>query len=194
MDGPLAILRWAGPCGTSLLPRFRPDFHHRWQALIGDGSAFNDYTYHCNVVTPPTGERAFQACCGGIGAEAPLVDLLPANLDKLHGLKVSVIYGEETWMDVSMGMRLVRESMAHRRKHHLNTPAAWKGTSSDEMEGQLDGSLPTNPIPNGSDGYGISMDYIPNAGHQVMADNPVAFNEVIINRIFKWSPAAKTSV
>lgn len=183
IDGPLAILRWAGPCGTGLLPRFRPDFHRRWEALIGDGSAFNEYTYHCNVVKPPTGERAFQACCDGIGATVPLLHLLPQNFDSLNKLKISIMYGEDTWMPVGKGMRIVRSAMLHRRANaELN--GFWR-PASPATNSVLDSEI-KQPLENGTDGFGVSIDYIAGAGHQVMADNPVGFNEALIQRIFNW--------
>ena len=107
---PLSILRAAGPLGPKVLPKFRPDFEERWSRIIDDPKAFYDYTYHCNAGRP-TGELGFQACCvGRIFAQQPLLDILPNK--HLPSLPVTVVYGQQSWMDKSAGVELVKTLQA----------------------------------------------------------------------------------
>jgi pimeloyl-ACP methyl ester carboxylesterase len=132
---PFGIMRAAGPWGSSLIPRFRPDFADRWEGVIDDVGVFTDYVYHCNAKTPAQGEYAFRACVQGPAyAKVPLAEFIPARLPA--EVRLSVLHGERTWMDVGAYRAMVEKVsklrggtgaallMVERAGHQLNTDNA----------------------------------------------------------------------
>lgn len=175
---PLAVLRAAGPWGPNFLPKVRPDFAGRWSNLP-DPMIFYDYTYHCNALTPPTGEKAFKACCEGRGfAKEPLATIIPQRFDRLLSFTRSIhdplergvlmkmvphttiMYGEHTWMTKSAGFDMalaVRQLL-----HEANTSTT---------------SSPTTRSPK------VVCATVSDAGHQLNTDNVDEFNAKLVSAI-----------
>jgi pimeloyl-ACP methyl ester carboxylesterase len=107
-NSPLSLLRAAGPIGPSLIQRVRPDLVNKFGRFFPDEDRTAlDYIYHVNAQAP-AGEEAFAKLTVPIGfAAKPLVNRLH---EISEDVPVSFIYGEDTWMDIRVGVK-AKESM-----------------------------------------------------------------------------------
>eukprot|EP01117_Protostelium_nocturnum_P009962 TRINITY_DN354_c0_g1_i1.p1 TRINITY_DN354_c0_g1~~TRINITY_DN354_c0_g1_i1.p1 ORF type:complete len:385 (-),score=146.94 TRINITY_DN354_c0_g1_i1:128-1282(-) len=102
---PLAAVRVAGPWGPGLVSRFRSDLSDKFWHLH-NSDVVTKYIYHINA-QEPHGENAFALLSSGLAwASNPLQDRL-IHLDKKVGL--TMIYGEDTWMDRKAGYSVAKQ-------------------------------------------------------------------------------------
>jgi len=98
ISSPFSLLKAAGPVGPKLIQWARPDLVQKFQHLVRDKSVCSSYFYHCNA-QDASGDIAFS------NLKIPFswaVDPLEFYLPKLpRDLRVSMIYGKNTWMDIN---------------------------------------------------------------------------------------------
>jgi len=106
---PLSFLRFSGPFGPRMLPRFRPDLVQKFTNLVGEenNSLIPNYLYHCNA-HHPAGEAAFSRLCDDFAwAKVPLLRRLP---ELENNLKVTIVYGEDSWVDPKLSKTILEKA------------------------------------------------------------------------------------
>lgn len=102
---PLFIVRAAGPAmGPLLLRKMRSDIVEKYENVIENhDKTIAKYVYHCNS-QKHTGELAFKHLLEvGHWPKFPMCDRLDQLCDKIP---MTVIFGEDSWLDNSYGPRL----------------------------------------------------------------------------------------
>lgn len=101
---PLAVLRATGPWAPGLVSRFRGDIVSRFSSRYTDDT-IADYIYHCNVQNP-AGETAFSNICSPLGW--PRFGMLSKADQVPESLRITLIYGEESWSDKEAGKSMTK--------------------------------------------------------------------------------------
>lgn len=146
-------LRGLGPWAPDFISRMRPDFLERWKGLVEDPKIILDYIYHCNAQKCNMGDHAMAKTVqpdSRAVAALPLKPVLPTQLDK--AIKLSIVYGSDTWMDKKAGDEMFEERKEFLKKNYPEF--AHKSTG--------------------------LLDHLHNAGHQVNSDQPELYNEYAI--------------
>ncbi|CAD2219113.1 abhydrolase domain-containing protein 5 [Angomonas deanei] len=96
-QNPLALLRGSGPIGPLLIKKARPDFRKRWEDFLDNTDIMYDYLYHCNALSPPTGETLFKVCSHlDVAAKIPFSEFLP---QLSMNIPVGFLFGEISTID-----------------------------------------------------------------------------------------------
>ncbi|CAI6362247.1 unnamed protein product [Macrosiphum euphorbiae] len=104
---PLWPVRFAGPYGQWLVTNLRSDILKKFEPVLGEQSTvIGEYIYQCNSQRA-TGESAFTSLVTGFGwAKNPMIKRIH-DLDKR--VPITFIYGQNTWMDQSIGQKIKLE-------------------------------------------------------------------------------------
>lgn len=109
---PLAVIRATGPCGPSLVHKFRADLKEKFRSKLQDDcGAFLDYIYHCNA-QKASGELAFKALALPFGwPKFPLINRL---VDMKDSVNMTFIYGSRSWIESEPG-EILRDQLGSSR-------------------------------------------------------------------------------
>lgn len=107
---PLTFFRATGKWGAEKFAQSRDHIGRGYSAFFKDNNVVPDYMYHCNAKSPPSGETAFFYMHQRFGwARRPLEHEFVSRSQTHYSL--SILYGENTWMDIDAGKRLVQEML-----------------------------------------------------------------------------------
>lgn len=158
-------LRTLGPFAPNFINNMRPDFLERWEGLVEDPKMIMDYIFHCNAQKANLGDHSMaKTVIAGSRAFAhlPLLPLVPCLSQIDAGVKVSICYGSNSWMDRKSG-----EKMFDERRRQLKDFFANAGGASTV------GGISCSSV------LGL-FEIVENAGHQVNTDQPDLYNDFLI--------------
>jgi pimeloyl-ACP methyl ester carboxylesterase len=114
---PLFILRLAGPYGPGLISGMRPDISRKFQSVLHKVEYANQYMYHTNAQSPPSGEEAFTLASAMFAwAKLPLCDRM-AEMNP--NIPVTFIYGKHSWMDYRPAMDIAAKLNTSKVQVHV---------------------------------------------------------------------------
>lgn len=101
---PLAVVRAAGPLGSMILRKGRPDIVEKYENVVEKhDKTIAKYVYHCNT-QKITGEYAFRDLLEtGVLPKYPMCDRLE---ELCSAIPLTCIFGSESWLDTSYGPSL----------------------------------------------------------------------------------------